>query len=111
MDSDRLPLRKRKDVPHGAVRDVPLRQSVEQPCLPREDEASVAKSFEASKSLDLSVNAGVTKVSAEGGVSSSGSSSITLSKGSAFAYGLVKIKWDANQKKNKTKIVKLTDDQ
>ena len=34
MDSDRLPLRKRKDVPHGAVRDVPLRQSVEQPCLP-----------------------------------------------------------------------------
>jgi len=74
-------------------------------------EASVAKSFEASKSIDLSVNAGVAKVSAEGGVSSSGSSSITLSKGSAFAYGLVKIKWDANQKKNKTKIVKLTDDQ
>ena len=34
MDSDRLPLRKRKDVPHGAVRDVPLRQSVEQPWLP-----------------------------------------------------------------------------
>src|SRR3954452_7046480 len=32
MDSDRLPLRKRKDVPHGPVRAVPLRQSVEQPC-------------------------------------------------------------------------------
>src|SRR3954451_1230705 len=32
MDSDRLPLRKRKDVLHGAVRAVPLRQSVEQPC-------------------------------------------------------------------------------
>src|SRR4051795_2628549 len=31
MDSDRLPLRKRKDVSHGAVRAVPLRQSVEQP--------------------------------------------------------------------------------
>src|SRR3954466_8589672 len=31
MDSDRLPLRKRKDVLHGAVRAVPLRQSVEQP--------------------------------------------------------------------------------
>src|SRR4051812_23366096 len=32
MDSDRLPLRKRKDVLHGAVRAVPLKQSVEQPC-------------------------------------------------------------------------------
>jgi hypothetical protein len=31
MDSDRLPLRKRKDVLHGAVRAVPLRHSVEQP--------------------------------------------------------------------------------
>src|SRR3954466_14743697 len=31
MDSDRLPLRKRKDVLHGAARAVPLRQSVEQP--------------------------------------------------------------------------------
>jgi hypothetical protein len=36
---------------------------------------------------------------------------IGVFKGSAFAYGLVKIQWDANQKKNKTKIVKLTDDQ
>src|SRR3954464_1461709 len=37
MDSGRLPLRKRKDVLHGAVRDVPLRQSVEQPwgCIDR----------------------------------------------------------------------------
>ena len=34
MDSDRLPLRKRKDVLHGAVRAVPLRQSVEQPWRP-----------------------------------------------------------------------------
>src|SRR4051812_45434473 len=31
MDSDRLPLRKRKDVLHGAVRAAPLRQSVKQP--------------------------------------------------------------------------------
>jgi hypothetical protein len=74
-------------------------------------EASTAKSFEASNSLSLSANVGVVKVSADGGVSDTGSSSITLSKGSAFAYGLVKIQWDANQKKNKTKIVKLTDDQ
>ena len=33
MDSDRLPLRKRKDVRHGAIRAVPLGQSVEQPCI------------------------------------------------------------------------------
>lgn len=74
-------------------------------------EAEIAKSFEASKSLSLSVDAGVAKVTAEGGVSGSGSSSITLSKGSTFAYGLVKMDWDANQNENKTKIVKLTDDQ
>lgn len=74
-------------------------------------EASIAKNFEADKSLSLSANAGVVKVSADGGVSGSGSTSITLSKGSAFAYGLVKIQWDATQKKNKTRIVKLTDDQ
>src|SRR3954464_4403859 len=36
MDSDRLPLRKRKDVLHGAVRAVPLRQSVEQPWVRRQ---------------------------------------------------------------------------
>src|SRR5829696_3576342 len=33
MDSDRLPLRKRKDILHGAARAAPLRQSVEQPWL------------------------------------------------------------------------------
>src|SRR5215210_341655 len=33
MDSDRTPLGKGKDVLHGAARAVPLRQSVEQPCL------------------------------------------------------------------------------
>jgi len=42
MDSDRLPLRKRKDVLHGAVRAVPLRQSVEQPWGTWEDGTKAA---------------------------------------------------------------------
>src|SRR5215218_4574440 len=33
MDSDRTPLGKQKDLLHGAARVVPLRQSVEQPCI------------------------------------------------------------------------------
>src|SRR4051812_659032 len=40
MDSDRLPLRKRKDVLHGAVRAAPLRQSVEQPWVLGQGHAS-----------------------------------------------------------------------
>src|SRR5829696_6950718 len=43
MDSDRLPLRKRKDILHGAARAAPLRQSVEQPCPPTLAYAAWAK--------------------------------------------------------------------
>src|SRR3954453_24149369 len=43
MDSDRLPLRKRKDVLHGAARAVPLRQSVEQPWTQAEPDPSRTK--------------------------------------------------------------------
>jgi hypothetical protein len=74
-------------------------------------EAELAKSFTASTSFDISVNAGIIKVTGEGQVGSSGQTSVTVSKGSVFAYGMVKLDWDANRAKNKTTIVKVTDDQ
>jgi hypothetical protein len=74
-------------------------------------EASTAEVFGASKSLSLSVNAGVVKVSADGSIGGSGAVSLNVSAPSTFAYGMVKLQWDASLKKNKTRIVKLTDDQ
>lgn len=74
-------------------------------------EATLAKKFAASKTFDVSVKAGVVNVSVNGGVGASGQTSVSLSKGSTFAYGLAKLDWDAKQKKNKTKVTKVTDDQ
>ena len=74
-------------------------------------EAESAKSFAASTSFDVSVNAGILKVTGEGRVGSSGQTTVTVSKWSIFAYGMVKLDWDANRAKNKTAIVKVTDDQ
>ena len=74
-------------------------------------DATLARSFTSSTSFNVSVNAGIVKVTAEGKVGSSGTMSVTLSEGTTFAYGLVQLDWDANLKKNKTKVVKLSDDQ
>lgn len=73
-------------------------------------EAEEAREFTSSKSFDISVSAGAIKVAVDGGGSSSGTTSVTLSKGMCFAYLLGKFDWDANQKKNKTRITKITDD-
>jgi hypothetical protein len=74
-------------------------------------DAEMAHSFTSSTSFDVSANAGVVKVTGQGRVGSSGQTTITLSEGSTFAYGMLKLDWDANMKRNKTKIVKATDDQ
>jgi hypothetical protein len=37
--------------------------------------------------------------------------SVTVFKGSVFAYGMVNLDWAANRAKHKTTIVKVTDDQ
>jgi hypothetical protein len=74
-------------------------------------EAELAKSFTASTSFDVSVNAGSIQVTGEGLVGTSGRKSVAVSNGSVFAYGMVKLDWDAHRAKNKTTIVKGTDDQ
>jgi hypothetical protein len=74
-------------------------------------EASTAEVFGSKESLSLSVDAGVVNVSVDGSVGGAGAMSTSLSVGSTFSYGPVKLHWDANEKKNKTKIVELTTDQ
>jgi hypothetical protein len=74
-------------------------------------EAKMAKSFTSSTSFGVSVNVGVVKVTVDLGFGSNGNTSFELAKGTTFAYGMLKLDWDANQKKNKTKIVAVTDDQ
>jgi len=74
-------------------------------------EATIADQFASATNFSVSGTDGSTKVSVSGGSSKSGSSVVTLSKGSTFAYGLVKLDWDASQKKNWTKVTKVTDDQ
>jgi hypothetical protein len=74
-------------------------------------EAELAKSFTASTSFDVSVNAGILQVTGEGRFGTSGLTAVAVSKGSVFAYSMVKLDWDAHRAKNKTTIVKGTDDQ
>jgi hypothetical protein len=68
--------------------------------------ANESKSFSSATSFSISVNAGVISINTENGVQVAGSTSTTVSNGSIFAYGLVKLKWDKNDK-----IDKCTDDQ
>ena len=74
-------------------------------------EAKTATSFSNSASLDVTASVSGLKISAQGGLGSSGSISIELDPGTTFAYLLLKPKWDANQKKNWTRIVDWEDDQ
>jgi hypothetical protein len=74
-------------------------------------EAELAKSFTASKSFEVSANAGIVKVSGSGNGSVNGSMEVLLPSGMCFAYLLGKLDWDATSKKNKTRITKVTDDQ
>lgn len=69
-------------------------------------DANETKSFSSATSFGVSVQAGVVKVTAQTGVENGGSTSVSVSNGSIFAYGIAKIKWDKNDK-----IEKLTDDQ
>jgi hypothetical protein len=69
-------------------------------------DANESKSFSTATSFGVSISAGVIKIEAQGGAQINGSTTVTVSDGSIFAYGLAKIKWDKNDK-----IEKLTDDQ
>lgn len=74
-------------------------------------EASLADKFENAASIKVTGNRGKVEASIDGGISGSGGTSVDISAESCFAYLLAKIKWDANKKKNKTKIVDLISDQ
>lgn len=74
-------------------------------------EASLARTVTTSTKFDVSGTDGSLKISVSGGTSKSTTAEITLSAGSTFAYGIVKLDWDASQKKNWKKVVKATDDQ
>jgi hypothetical protein len=70
-------------------------------------EASITKTFTSATSFNITVNQGLVKVSAEGSSGGSGATTVTVSEGSCFAYGLVKLDWD----KGKHQLDKVTDDQ
>lgn len=61
--------------------------------------AESAEAFERSSSVDVSATNGKIKLSAGGSSSSSGNKNVTLSKGSTFAYGLVKLHWAKGKKR------------
>ncbi|WP_051114368.1 hypothetical protein [Methylobacter marinus] len=74
-------------------------------------EASLANQFDNNIHADLSVGAKGLEATVGGGSSTSGTTSVRISKGTCFAYLLARIDWDAKLKKNRTKIVDLDDDQ
>jgi len=74
-------------------------------------EASLASQFDNNVTVDLSVGAKGLEAKVGGSGSASGTTAVQISKGTCFAYLLAKIDWDAKQKKNKTKIIDLDDDQ
>jgi hypothetical protein len=75
------------------------------------EKASIAKNFTSSTSFSVSVELGILKITGSGGSSSSASTSVTVAKGSVFAYLLGKFDWNANTKKNQTQVVKVSTDQ
>lgn len=74
-------------------------------------DAKMANKYDNNVDVDISVGVeGLeAKVSSRGKFS--GETKVKLSKDTCFAYLLAKIDWNAKQKKNKTKIVDLNDDQ
>jgi hypothetical protein len=74
-------------------------------------EASLANQFANNVTVDLAVGAKGLEAKVGGSVSSSGTTTVQIAKGTCFAYLLAKIDWDAKEKTNQTKIVDLDDDQ
>ncbi|MEN8225539.1 MAG: hypothetical protein ABFS05_09300 [Bacteroidota bacterium] len=74
-------------------------------------EAKLADEF--TRDMGIGISAGIKGLEAEVGgcFAASGSSRITLSQGTCFAYLLAKPDWDARKKKDRTRVVDLDDDQ
>ena len=74
-------------------------------------DAQLATKFNNNANATLSVGIKGLQAQVGGGGSSSGSTTVQISKGSCFAYLLLKIQWNAAAKKDRTRIVDLNDDQ
>jgi hypothetical protein len=74
-------------------------------------EASLATKFDNNVTADLSVGAGALQATVNGSHSKSGETTVKINAGTGFAYLLLKLDWNAKQKKNKTKIIDTDDDQ
>jgi hypothetical protein len=74
-------------------------------------EAALANQFNNNVTVNLSAGVKGLEAKVGGSGSTSGTTTVQISNGTCFAYLLAKIDWDASQKKNKTKIVDLDDDQ
>lgn len=74
-------------------------------------EAALANQFDNDVAVDLSIGVEGLEAKVGGSGSTSGETSVQISKRTCFAYLLAKIDWDAHQKKNITKAVDLDDDQ
>jgi hypothetical protein len=74
-------------------------------------EAKLAEAF--NKDINIGLSAGVSGLKAEVGANfaSNGTTSLTLSKDTCFAYLIAKVRWDAKKKSERQKIVDLDDDQ
>ena len=74
-------------------------------------EASMADQFNSNANAELSVGVDGLEATVGGSHTASGTTTVNISKGTTFAYLLLKIEWDAKLKRNRTKIVDLNDDQ
>lgn len=74
-------------------------------------EMKTALNFTRSSRFDVTGTVKSWTVTASGGTSSASRTTVTITPGTTFAYLLLKLKWDANQKKNWKRIVDWEDDQ
>lgn len=74
-------------------------------------ENSLAETVTHATGFTVTAESGNLKLTVSGGNGSTTTTSFVVSPNMTFAYGLVKLDWDAHQDKNKSKIVRLTDDQ
>ena len=74
-------------------------------------EATLAKKVTSGVNAKVSGSAGMMKLTVESRTSASNETSLTISKGTTFAYMLLKPEWDRRIKSRRTRIVDWEDDQ
>jgi hypothetical protein len=74
-------------------------------------EAKLAEQMASATRFGVSASKGDLTLELDGGVKSSGTTTVTLSEGSTFAYLLLDLEWNHPSKKKRTKVVGAKDDQ